>query len=256
MMRHRHWMLLASRHEFSDRCAERAFAIVEAFNSRKVVFAFLDQQFSAESMSLTCLVVFRCQPSYFRCFPGTARDNEWRTGGRDFETRALTNNHFMGQLQSRLQIGIWQSAKIVDTADGDAAFDHIVRQAVSDASDTPAPSPLHYDSLSNEFAGSFKQVLQTYVQESDLSIDFAAALCNTSKRSLQRKLAESGTRYSEVLDQVRFHTACRMLQAPNIKVADVAKRLGYSEPTHFSRAFRRIAGITPRMYRQHHHTDH
>jgi AraC-like DNA-binding protein len=123
---------------------------------------------------------------------------------------------------------------------------------LSDASDTPAPSPLHYDSLSNEFAGSFKQVLQTYVQESDLSIDFAAALCNTSKRSLQRKLAKSGTRYSEVLDQVRFHTACRMLQAPNIKVIDVAKRLGYSEPTHFSRAFRRIAGITPRAYRRQH----
>jgi hypothetical protein len=124
------WMLLASRHEFSDRCAERAVAIVEAFNSRKVMFAFLDQQFSTESMCLTCLVVFRCQPSYFRCFLGATRDNEWRTRGRDFETRALTNNHFMGQLQSRLQIGIGQSAKIVDTADGDAAFDHIVRQAV------------------------------------------------------------------------------------------------------------------------------
>jgi hypothetical protein len=127
---HSDWVLLASRHEFSDRCAEWAFAVVETFNSGKVVFGFLDQQFSAESMSLACLVVFRCQPSYFRCFLGTARDNEWRTGGRDVETRALMNNHFMGQLQSRLQIGIWQSAKIVDTADGDAAFDHVVGQAV------------------------------------------------------------------------------------------------------------------------------
>jgi AraC-like DNA-binding protein len=47
-----------------------------------------------------------------------------------------------------------------------------------------------------------------------------------------------------------------MLQAPNMKVSYVAKQLGYSEPTHFSRAFRRIAGITPGMYRQHHHSDH
>jgi AraC-like DNA-binding protein len=115
---------------------------------------------------------------------------------------------------------------------------------------TPASSPLHCEALAKSFVGSLKQVLQAYIQESDLSIEFAAALSNMSKRSLQRTLKEIGTRYSEVLAQARFDVARRMLLDPNMKVIDVANRLGYSNSTHFSRAFRRIAGVSPRVYRQ------
>ena len=114
----------------------------------------------------------------------------------------------------------------------------------------PASSRLHCEPVSNDFVGSLKQVMHAYVEESDLSVEFAAGLCDTSKRSLQRHLSEMGTRYSEVLGQVRFHAACRMLQDPNMTVADVAHKLGYSNPTHFSRAFRRIAGVNPKLYYQ------
>ena len=87
-------------------------------------------------------------------------------------------------------------------------------------------------------------------QEQDLNIEFAARLCNMSKRGLQRKLAAEGTRYSNVRDQVRFDTAKRMLQDRDRNVTDISHLLGYSDPTHFTRAFRRIAGVTPRVYRQ------
>jgi len=115
---------------------------------------------------------------------------------------------------------------------------------------TPASSPLLYEPFSNDFVGSLKQILLAYIQQSDLSIELAAALCNTSARSLQRKLTKMGTRYSEVLDQTRFHAASRMLQEPDMKVTDVAHRLGYSDSAHFSRAFRRIAGVNPQVFRQ------
>lgn len=106
-----------------------------------------------------------------------------------------------------------------------------------------ASSSLQYKALPKDFVGSLKQLLQTYIQESDLRIEFTAALCNTSKRSLQRKLSESGSRYSEVLDQVRFNTASELLQDPDIKITDIANQLGYSDSAHFTRAFRRIAGV-------------
>lgn len=132
------------------------------------------------------------------------------------------------------------------------AFDHALLSLPPfiQATAEPGSSPLRYEPCSEDFAGSLKQILSSYIQEQNVSIDLASELCNTSKRSLQRKLKDMGTCYSEVLDYARFQVSSQMLRDLDIKVADVAQLLGYSDPTHFSRAFRRIAGISPRAYRQ------
>jgi len=119
------------------------------------------------------------------------------------------------------------------------------------ASDSiPAPSPPHYQLLSDSFTGTLEQALLAYLQESNLDVDFAAGLCNMSKRTLQRTLKGMGTHYSEVLDHARFRASSKMLQNPGMHVTDIAHRLGYSDVAHFGRAFRRIAGVTPLVYRQ------
>jgi AraC-like DNA-binding protein len=112
-------------------------------------------------------------------------------------------------------------------------------------------SQLIINGLPKDFHGSLSKVLHSYIHESDLNIEFAASLCDMSKRSLQRKLAASGTHYSELVDSVRFESACNMLHDPDVKITDIAHTLGYSDTSHFSRAFRRIAGISPRQYRRH-----
>lgn len=56
--------------------------------------------------------------------------------------------------------------------------------------------------------------------------------------------------YPEVLDQVRFHAAKQKLQDGNMSITDISQRLGYSDATHFSRAFRSVTGVTPHLYRQ------
>lgn len=73
---------------------------------------------------------------------------------------------------------------------------------------------------------------------------------NMSLRSFQRKLAESATSYSEVLQQVRHDMACHYLQSPRYQVLQIAYVLGFSDPSNFSRAFRRWTGLTPNQYRQ------
>ena len=109
---------------------------------------------------------------------------------------------------------------------------------------------LHCKELSGDLVGSLKQLLHSYLLEKDLTIGLVSGLCDMSKRSLQRRLAAKGTRYSEVLDEVRFDAAKRMLQDPEKSVTEISLLLGYSDASHFSRAFRRIAGVNPRIYRQ------
>ena len=116
----------------------------------------------------------------------------------------------------------------------------------------PACPALHCEGLASDFVGSLEQVLHSYIQEKDLSVQLVAELCEISKRSLQRKLAENETRYSELLDRVRFDAAKKMLQDHDSNITDISHVLGYSNVTHFARAFRRIAGVTPRVYSQAH----
>ena len=115
---------------------------------------------------------------------------------------------------------------------------------------TPGDPTCNYDELPLEFVNSLKQLLHSYIHEEDLTINFAAQVCDMSKRSLQRRLAAKGTCYSELLDQVRFDVAKQMLQDRDKGITDISQLLGYSDASHFSRAFRRIAGIAPHLYRQ------
>ena len=112
-------------------------------------------------------------------------------------------------------------------------------------------SSLDYDPLPNKFISSLEMLLQSYIEDSDLSIEIVAGLCNMSKRTLQRKLKEEGTYYREVLDHELFRVACLMLQnSPDMKLTDITIHMGYSDVSSFARAFRRIAGVTPKVYRQ------
>jgi AraC-like DNA-binding protein len=111
---------------------------------------------------------------------------------------------------------------------------------------------LDYESLPESFASSLEDVLLSYTEESDLNMAFAAELCNTSKRTLQRKLKGMGTSYIEIRNRARFRAARRLLHNPEMKIGDVAHRLGYSDVAHFARAFQRTAGVNPSAYRHQH----
>lgn len=114
----------------------------------------------------------------------------------------------------------------------------------------PSAAPPHYETAELDFVGSLQQCLGSYVADAGLNIDTAADLTAMSTRTLQRKLAQSGTQFREVLDRVRFQRASEMLKNPDMQITDVARVIGYQNSTHFSRAFRRFTGVTPSAYRE------
>ncbi len=77
-----------------------------------------------------------------------------------------------------------------------------------------------------------------------------AASCPLKTRTLQRRLAEAGTTYRRIVDEVRLEAACRLLEDPSLSLAEIASALGYSDPANFTRAFTRWTGMTPRAYRR------
>ena len=71
-----------------------------------------------------------------------------------------------------------------------------------------------------------------------------------SARSLQRRLAEHGTSFREVLGRVRIELAEEYLAGSDLQVAEIAGLLGYSEPNSFTNAFRAERGVSPTEWRK------
>jgi AraC-like DNA-binding protein len=77
-----------------------------------------------------------------------------------------------------------------------------------------------------------------------------ARAMHMSARTLQRRLEQEQTRFSEVLDDARLAVARRLLADPGVTLADVAFRLGFADLATFSRAFKRWTGQPPGQWRR------
>lgn len=71
-----------------------------------------------------------------------------------------------------------------------------------------------------------------------------------SQRSLQRRLREEGTTFKRLLDETRRDLASRYIKVSSVSINEITYLLGFSEPSNFSRAFKRWTGISPSNYRQ------
>jgi len=80
--------------------------------------------------------------------------------------------------------------------------------------------------------------------------DQVAGALHMSSRTLQRKLREEDTSFTELLQQARLDLARRYLGDQRRSVVETAYLLGFSEPSTFSRAFKRWTGMAPAEYRE------
>jgi AraC-like DNA-binding protein len=71
-----------------------------------------------------------------------------------------------------------------------------------------------------------------------------------SARSLQRRLDAEGTRFADLVDEVRRELALRYIDDPRLALGEVAYLLGFAEPSPFHRAFKRWTGTTPAAARR------
>lgn len=88
---------------------------------------------------------------------------------------------------------------------------------------------------------------------SDISVESLASACNISVSALERRfrkhLKKSPHQY---ITEVRLDNAQRMLLETEKSIGTVALEAGFADHSHFSRAFNRHFGVTPRTARQLH----
>lgn len=108
--------------------------------------------------------------------------------------------------------------------------------------------------VSGDFPTSVRTAIADSLRIGDSSIERAAGRLGMTPRTLQRRLAESGHVYKQLVDEVRFELAGRYLTRTKLSLQEISDLLAYSEQRAFQRAFRRWSGLTPAAYRSRHET--
>jgi len=101
----------------------------------------------------------------------------------------------------------------------------------------------------NNIPARCKSNLLDELTSGELSEEEMAKHLHMSRRTLQRKLAESNTTYQKLVDDTRRDLALRYMEDPRNTITDVTFLLGFSGQSAFSRAFKRWTGMSPTTYR-------
>jgi AraC-like DNA-binding protein len=72
-----------------------------------------------------------------------------------------------------------------------------------------------------------------------------ASLLNLSERTLRRKLADTGLRFHDLIDQSRRSRAMSLIENPRLSFWQVASEAGFTDVRSFRRAFKRWTGRNP-----------
>jgi AraC-like DNA-binding protein len=82
-----------------------------------------------------------------------------------------------------------------------------------------------------------------------------AVSAGVSVRTLHRALASGGATFAGLLLDARARCGVRMLQSPlfrRITVAEIGRRAGFADASHFTKVLRKLHGLTPMQMRAKH----
>ncbi|VVN79287.1 putative HTH-type transcriptional regulator [Pseudomonas fluorescens] len=75
-----------------------------------------------------------------------------------------------------------------------------------------------------------------------------ARLLHISTRTLKRRLSDEGTTFRALLAESRSRSAIEFLNSSNLSLTEIAERLGFSDLSSFSQAFKRWHAVAPSRF--------
>lgn len=94
-----------------------------------------------------------------------------------------------------------------------------------------------------------KRLVRRDLSDPMLSFEQVARTLNTTPQTLRRRLVAEGQGFQEIKNEMRRDVAIELLSDSELKMSEIANRLGFSELATFYRAFREWTGVTPGNFR-------
>ena len=110
--------------------------------------------------------------------------------------------------------------------------------------------------INEELMQRIMKVVNERLDDSDLNVEALAEAVGVSRSQLHRRVKEiTGISVGEFMRNLRLQQAARLLEKGDTTIAQVTYATGFSNPTHFSAAFKRAFGISPSEYMNKHSRD-
>lgn len=120
------------------------------------------------------------------------------------------------------------------------------------------------DALNQWLCGAFEQLggregiftliqrVKYFIEENfheDISLSSTADHFEMNSSYLSRLFSQqAGISFLDYVTTVRINRALELMQSTNLKLYEIGERVGYVNPEHFSRAFRKATGKSPKQY--------
>lgn len=91
-------------------------------------------------------------------------------------------------------------------------------------------------------------IAQNFAQNLTLEMAASVACMNASYFSsfFKRQTSEG---FKDYLTRIRIEEASRLLRRTDLRVYEIADRVGFADPRHFAEVFRKLTGVTPQQYK-------
>ena len=99
------------------------------------------------------------------------------------------------------------------------------------------------------FIDSLRTAIRRDVASGGVTIDRYAKQFEISRRSMQRRLRQTGLTFTSLGNQILLETAKQLLADQRRTVGGIAAELSYANSANFAKAFQRLSGVTPTEFR-------
>ncbi len=105
-------------------------------------------------------------------------------------------------------------------------------------------------SAAQGFGAKVRAAIAQLLREGEPRVGDIAQRLGMTPRTLQRRLQDEDLGFTALVDEARLDLARRYLADWSLSISEVSFALGYSEPSAFTRAFKRWSGSAPAEYRE------
>ena len=172
----------------------------------------------------------------------------------DLQITILTGYHDFSYAQQAIRLGVTRLLTKPSRMDEiQEAIQAMLQNLRAAEQSEPAPGG-DEDETQEPGSGSFvvRQALgymdQNYAEK--LTLQDVADHCYVSQWHLSKLLNKhTGKSFYELLNAVRIREAKRLLKDPKLRVSDISEQVGYTDPGHFCRTFKKLEGVSANEYR-------